>query len=248
MTEILSSQLPQPIKSGKHNMASAAFEELRAARREGRTPESNRLSFGDLVDTLNPLQHIPVVSEIYRSITGDGISPHARVAGGGLYGGPVGLMASIASLAITGTEEGVGDRIFASLTGSEQSEAGPVAIAAGTEISGGSGQTAATQPRQVASINEPPPSALAFSQPAAKTNPLPQLSPEAFQALIGSFSDAREMREANESLAFALDPENDEVGAAAEVAANSSGDLARAMQQALDKYEALGSARSVAAE
>ena len=40
------------------------------------------LTFGDVLDVINPLQHIPVVSTIYRAITGDEISPGARVAGG----------------------------------------------------------------------------------------------------------------------------------------------------------------------
>lgn len=46
------------------------------------------LTFGDLLDVINPLQHIPMVSSIYRAVTGDEISPGARVAGGALYGAP----------------------------------------------------------------------------------------------------------------------------------------------------------------
>lgn len=52
-------------------------------------------SFADLIDVLNPLQHIPGVAEVYRSVTGDQISEGARYAGNALYGlafgGPVGL-------------------------------------------------------------------------------------------------------------------------------------------------------------
>lgn len=62
-------------------------------------PESD-LSFWDILDIVNPLQHIPVVGSIYRAITGDEIGAPARVAGGLLYGGVVGLVASVASLAV----------------------------------------------------------------------------------------------------------------------------------------------------
>ena len=46
--------------------------------------------FGELIDIVNPLQHIPLVSNIYRALTDDVISPFANIAGGTLFGGPVG--------------------------------------------------------------------------------------------------------------------------------------------------------------
>lgn len=49
------------------------------------------LDFEDLLDIVNPLQHLPLVSIAYREISGDEISPGARVIGGGLYGGPAGV-------------------------------------------------------------------------------------------------------------------------------------------------------------
>lgn len=53
-------------------------------------------TFGDILDILNPLQHIPVVSTIYRAITGDEVSTGARVFGSTLLGGA--LFGSIAGL------------------------------------------------------------------------------------------------------------------------------------------------------
>ena len=47
-------------------------------------------TFFDFIDIINPLQHIPVVSTIYRSITGDQIDPGSRIAGATLFGGPLG--------------------------------------------------------------------------------------------------------------------------------------------------------------
>ncbi|WP_417669145.1 hypothetical protein [Roseibium sp.] len=53
------------------------------------------LGFGDLLDIINPLQHIPGVAEVYRAVTGDQMSDGARYAGNALYGlalgGPLGL-------------------------------------------------------------------------------------------------------------------------------------------------------------
>jgi hypothetical protein len=52
-------------------------------------------SFKDVLDTINPLQHIPIVSSIYQSLTGDVPSAGAKITGGALFGGPIGLVASI---------------------------------------------------------------------------------------------------------------------------------------------------------
>lgn len=57
-------------------------------------------SFFDLLDIINPLQHIPIVGSLYRNITGDEINPAARAIGGFLYGGPVGLATGIVNGAV----------------------------------------------------------------------------------------------------------------------------------------------------
>lgn len=66
--------------------------------------------FADFLDVINPLQHIPVVSTIYRELTGDQISDTARMAGGAIWGGPAGL---IGALANTITERETGSDIGA---------------------------------------------------------------------------------------------------------------------------------------
>ena len=55
------------------------------------------LSFLDIVDAVNPIQHIPVISSIYRNISGDSISDVPKFVGGALYGGPIGLVAALGS-------------------------------------------------------------------------------------------------------------------------------------------------------
>ena len=56
------------------------------------------LILGDVVDIVNPLQHIPIVSSVYRYVTGDEISPGAQLAGGSIYGGPIGFASSLANV------------------------------------------------------------------------------------------------------------------------------------------------------
>ena len=58
------------------------------------------LTFLDLIDAVNPLQHIPLVSTIYRNIAGDRISDVPKFIGGALYGGPIGLVAALGSYII----------------------------------------------------------------------------------------------------------------------------------------------------
>lgn len=67
------------------------------------------LTFWDLVDVVNPLQHIPVVSTLYRDLTGDTLDPAPRIMGGTLFMGPIGLVASAANVMIehnTGKDAG----------------------------------------------------------------------------------------------------------------------------------------------
>lgn len=62
-------------------------------------------SFSDLLDVINPLQHIPLVSDIYREETGDKIGVGARLVGGALFGGPLGLIGAAVNCVM---EEGTG--------------------------------------------------------------------------------------------------------------------------------------------
>jgi len=52
------------------------------------------VGFGRLLaeirDVLNPLQHLPVLSGLYRALSKDQISPTANLLGGLVYGGPIG--------------------------------------------------------------------------------------------------------------------------------------------------------------
>lgn len=82
--------------------------------------EDKEISFGDLLDAINPLQHIPIIATIYRHLTGDDIGNVARVVGDGLYGGPIGIVAGLASVAVKEeTGKDPGDHVLALLTGDD---------------------------------------------------------------------------------------------------------------------------------
>ncbi len=71
------------------------------------------LTFGDILDVVNPLQHIPIVSTLYREWTGDGIDPVPRIAGGALFGGIAGAIASLVNVVvdeITGSD--IGEHVY----------------------------------------------------------------------------------------------------------------------------------------
>ncbi|MEN6541450.1 hypothetical protein [Parvibaculum sp.] len=221
---------------GKHNMASDAFEALKTARTQTGTPKASELSFGDLLDTINPLQHIPVVSSLYRELTGDTIGPGARVAGGALYGGPISLVASVfdaALEAVTGSD--FGGHVIATLTGDEKKEPEAVASAAPAAL-----ETAAVAKAEPASAQ---PVKLAAASPTAPTSavpkPIPQLSPDAFNALLNSFADPKAARAANPELAAATPPDAQKEKTKAADASHRPADLSATIASGLDQLDNL---------
>ncbi len=49
-------------------------------------------SFDEVMNSINPMHHIPVVSTIYRAVSGDTIGMGPRMIGAAIIGGPVGLI------------------------------------------------------------------------------------------------------------------------------------------------------------
>ena len=101
-------------------------------------------TFLDLLDVINPLQHIPVISTLYRSISGDTIDPGAKIAGGTLFGGPLGAAFSGLDVAVKHrTGHDLADHaaaFFINTTGNESTPTFP-----GTSL-----KTAALEPVQLA--------------------------------------------------------------------------------------------------
>jgi hypothetical protein len=69
--------------------------------------DAGGISFHDILDVVNPLQHLAIVGTLYRKLTGEQIKPFPRAAGDLLYGGPLGFVGSIA------------DTLFEKLTGKD---------------------------------------------------------------------------------------------------------------------------------
>lgn len=94
-----------------------------------------RLSFADLIDVINPLQHIPIVSTIYRRLTGDEMGAPARLAGGALFGGVIGLAAAVVDTVVDKVSgAGMGDHVMNAMLGKGRHDApatAAVATAAG---------------------------------------------------------------------------------------------------------------------
>jgi hypothetical protein len=96
---------------------------------DGDAAQAQELSFWDVLDVVNPLQHIPIVNHIYRAVTGDTIKPHAQIIGSTLFGGPLGFAVATASTVV---EAANGEPMMATVArafGSEQ----PVAVAAAAD-------------------------------------------------------------------------------------------------------------------
>jgi hypothetical protein len=104
-------------------------------------------SFSDLLDTINPLHHIPIVSSIYENLTGDTQSTAAKLAGGALFGGPIGFITSLAdSIFQQATGKDMGGTMIAALTGDNS-----VQVASNTSATTSSG--GATPSEQVAMLD-----------------------------------------------------------------------------------------------
>jgi len=88
-------------------------------------------TFLDFIDIINPLQHIPVVGTLYREMTGDQIDPGARIAGGTLFGGPIGAAVSLVDVAVEQSSgQDMGEHMMALFGGEEENEGVTLANAA----------------------------------------------------------------------------------------------------------------------
>lgn len=84
-------------------------------------PTPSGFSFGDLLDIVNPLQHIPVVSTVYRHLTGDKIATPEKIAGDTLYGGVTGFLCSVGDAIFTeATGKSLGDTVYAAVFGEDE--------------------------------------------------------------------------------------------------------------------------------
>lgn len=146
---------------------------------DDRQAGDSELSFGDLLDVVNPLQHLPIVGTIYRALTGDTISETARIAGGALYGGPFGFLGAVANMVVEReTGKDIGDTALAWASdelGTSGGDAGTTALA---DASAGRPATAA------APINAAPVTTAAAYASAAGQQAAAQASSQAAAAQV----------------------------------------------------------------
>jgi len=100
--------------------------------------KGDSFSFRDLLDIINPLQHLPVVSTLYRWITGDTIGALPRIIGDGIYGGPIGLVGGLFNAQVK-QESGkdAGEHVIAMLGGEATPPVGDAPTVAANAGQGG---------------------------------------------------------------------------------------------------------------
>lgn len=106
---------------GDSSRMAGQVTEIKTKTENGAASGGGFLSFlKTVLDVINPLQHLPVISTIYRHITGDEISPAARVVGGTLYGGPIGAAIGVANaVAVQNTGRDIGENVIARAFGKD---------------------------------------------------------------------------------------------------------------------------------
>ncbi|HUO92155.1 MAG TPA: hypothetical protein VMU22_04495 [Rhizomicrobium sp.] len=153
-------------------------------------------TFDDLISIVNPLQHIPVVSTVYRAVTGDTIKPFERILGDTLYGGMWGMVSSVANVVyedVTGKD--FGQTVLDFVMGNDDAPAtrdgsSPMSDAAATPASiNSAASTAAVQPASLPATGTIP--AEANGPPRALQAPKSSASTDdaAMLALLRSLSN-----------------------------------------------------------
>lgn len=85
--------------------------------------DNGGFGFSDILDVINPLQHLPIISTIYRAETGDKIGAIPRILGsilfgGGLIGAAVGAATAMVNLAVEQeTGRDIGAHIYTAIFG-----------------------------------------------------------------------------------------------------------------------------------
>lgn len=124
-TSVIVASTP-PAATGAERAARAAAQDPSIAAAWG----EDGFTFGDLLDLINPLQHLPVISTLYRKFTGDEIAPAARLLGGGLFGGPLGVASAAVGVAVEATTgKDLGEHVLALFDGPEEAPTNAIAWA-----------------------------------------------------------------------------------------------------------------------
>lgn len=142
-------------------------------------------SFADLIDIVNPLQHIPIVASVYRHLTGDAIAPGSRVAGGALYGGVIGAVLGGANAIVEeATGKDAGELVLSMLTGdSVAPDSSPATVAEGAPKTASGAAPLPTVP-DLALLGALPPEVLAGTPATPPPSTVPAATPAMASTLI----------------------------------------------------------------
>lgn len=129
-----------PQKAPANSPASAAVSGADATSPNGEavtTSEDDAFSFWDVLDMVNPLQHIPIVSTVYRELTGDSIKDVSRVVGSALLGGPIGAAVALVDVGINqATGKHIDEHMLAMVDGDgSAASTATAAVSSGTDNS-----------------------------------------------------------------------------------------------------------------
>jgi hypothetical protein len=92
-------------------------------------------SFHNLLDIINPLQHLPVIGTLYRAITGSHIGIPEKIAGDALYGGVWGAVSGVADAAFEAvTGKDFGSTVLALFQGSHQTQLAQVTVTPAAQL------------------------------------------------------------------------------------------------------------------
>lgn len=273
MDQVTATQTAQIPQFRGTSRAQMDFIEMEARQRAANPKMADQnFDFGDFIDMINPLQHLPIVGNMYREATGDQINPAMKIAGAGIFGGPLGLIGGLVSAIY---EQASGEEIESTIAGWMGNDPASTAVAAKTaapqeEIkladiqwnntkAVGFGMAAATplrpepQPQAVAAVN--PAAAAANAQTVAAAEPAkPTAMFEGLQKGImpASYSPPPQIPayfNPNTAQFHGVQPAAAKTPAAAPaVAANDTvqqpqSDFAKKMMEALDRYETAKVAR-----
>ena len=92
--------------------------------------EQEEFGFRDIIDIINPLQHIPIVATLYRHMTGETIGAVPRVIGGALWGRLGGFISGVVNVLVDWfTGKDIGDHIYSALFGDPSESTKETAVA-----------------------------------------------------------------------------------------------------------------------
>ncbi|HVO95740.1 MAG TPA: hypothetical protein VMT22_22985 [Terriglobales bacterium] len=142
--------------------------------------QDDSFSFGDFLDIINPLQHLPIVATLYRNWTGDQIGMAPRVIGGALWGRLGGFVTGLINAVVEWfTGKDIGDHIYSAIWGKPETRADTAVVQTKEEPT--SVPNAAMAPKESAApsateVISDPPAIPAAAQPHANSSAVPRLS------------------------------------------------------------------------